>query len=122
MCIEDVGRLNQAIAGGRFREEVLIAEALQTRQLGEIASQIAERHAKGMRLVLIAGPSSAGKTTFSKRLAVQLMAHGIQPFTLGMDHYFVDRELTPRDESGVFDFEALTALNLERFNKDLLSL
>ncbi len=119
MGIEDVGWLNQSIAEGRFREEVLIAEALQTRHVGEIARMIAERHARGTRLVLIAGPSSAGKTTFSKRLAVQLMAYGIKPFTLGMDHYFVDRELTPRDETGAYDFEALAALNLARLGADL---
>jgi uridine kinase len=122
MHIEDVGRLNQSIAEGRLREEVLIAEALQTRQIGEIARMIAERHARGTRLVLIAGPSSAGKTTFSKRLAVQLMAYGIQPFTLGMDHYFVDRELTPRDEVGAYDFEALTALNLPQLSKDVMAM
>lgn len=122
MGIEDIGRLNQAILEERVRDEVLVAEALHSRHIGEIARMIAEQHAQGVRLVLIAGPSSAGKTTFSKRLAVQLMAYGIQPFTLAMDNYFVDRELTPRDESGAYDFEALSALNLERFNKDLLGL
>ena len=122
MGIEDIGRLNQAITEGRVRDEVLVAEALHSRHIGEMARVIADQHAKGVRLVLIAGPSSAGKTTFSKRLAVQLMAYGIQPFTLAMDNYFVDRELTPRDEQGAFDFEALAALNLERFNKDLLAL
>ncbi len=122
MGIEDVGQLNQAIAGGRLREEVLIAEALQTRYLSEIARTIAERHAQGMRLVLIAGPSSAGKTTFSKRLAVQLMAYGIQPYTLAMDNYFVDRDLTPKDETGAYDFEALNALNVKQLNRDLLGL
>jgi uridine kinase len=100
----------------------LIAEALHSRRVGEIAAMIAKRHAEGCRLVLIAGPSSAGKTTFSKRLAVQLMAYGIRPFTLGMDHYFVDRDKTPLDEVGAYDFEALTALDLARFNKDLLAL
>jgi uridine kinase len=122
MGIEDIGRLNQAIVEGRIRDEVLVAEALHSRHIGEIARMIADQHAQGVRLVLIAGPSSAGKTTFSKRLAVQLMAYGIQPFTLAMDNYFVDRELTPRDESGAYDFEALNALNLERFNNDLLAL
>ncbi|HVO41322.1 MAG TPA: hypothetical protein VMT34_01805 [Aggregatilineales bacterium] len=120
MQIEDIGRLNQAIAEKRIREEVLIAEALQTRYIAEIAAMIAERHAAGVRLVLIAGPSSAGKTTFSKRLAVQLMAYGIRPFTLEMDNYYVDRDLTPRDDTGAYDFEALNALNLERLNGDVL--
>jgi len=78
----------------------LSLNALQTRYLSEVAREIAERHAQGMRLVLIAGPSSAGKTTFSKRLAVQLMAYGIQPYALAMDNYFVDRDLTPRDRNG----------------------
>jgi uridine kinase len=122
MHIDDVGRLNEAIAEGHVRDEVLVAEALHSRHIGEIAAMIAGEHAKGVRLVLIAGPSSAGKTTFSKRLAVQLMAHGVQPYTLAMDNYFVDRELTPLDESGQYDFEALTALDLARFNKDLLAL
>ncbi|HLY24938.1 MAG TPA: hypothetical protein VKQ72_01275, partial [Aggregatilineales bacterium] len=122
MGIEDVGQLNEAIKGGRIREEILVAEALQTRHLSEIAAAIAERHAQGTRLVLIAGPSSAGKTTFSKRLAVQLMAYGIQPYALGMDNYFVDREFTPRDSNGEYDFEALEALDLKRLNRDLLNL
>jgi uridine kinase len=71
---------------------------------------------------LIAGPSSSGKTTFSKRLAIQLLAHGIRPFTLELDNYFVDRDLTPRDESGEYDFEALEAINLPLFNRHLLQL
>ncbi|MEP7289909.1 MAG: nucleoside kinase [Chloroflexota bacterium] len=122
MGIEDIGRLNESIVGGHFREEVLIAEALQNRHLDDTARMIAERHAQGMRLVLIAGPSSAGKTTFSKRLAVQLMAYGLQPFALAMDNYFVDRDLTPRDETGAYDFEALEALNRTRLSSDLLGL
>jgi uridine kinase len=122
MRLEDVGRLNQAIAAGRIREEVLIAEALHQRHLAETARLIAQQHSHGTRLVLLAGPSSAGKTTTSKRLAVQLMAYGIQPFTLAMDDYFVDRDQTPKDESGDFDFEALQALNISRFNQDLLAL
>ncbi|MBX3081874.1 MAG: nucleoside kinase, partial [Anaerolineae bacterium] len=122
MGLEDVGRLNQSIEAGRIREEVLVAEALHLRHLAETARLIAQQHEQGVRLVLLAGPSSAGKTTTSKRLAVQLMAYGLQPYALGMDDYFVDRELTPRDDAGEFDFESLYALNLERFNKDLLAL
>jgi uridine kinase len=120
--VEDVGHLNQSIAANRFREEVLIAEALHSRYIAEIARVIAQQHAKGLRTVMIAGPSSAGKTTFSKRLAVQLMAYGIQPFTLAMDDFFVDREKTPLDETGAYDFESVYALDLPRFNHDLLAL
>lgn len=122
MRIDDVGRLNFAVRDGRIRETILVAEALHSRRIAEIAQDIADGHREGVRLVLIAGPSSSGKTTFSKRLAVQLMAHGIQPFTLAMDNYFVDRDLTPRDELGAFDFEALAALNRERLSADLLQL
>ncbi len=122
MRIDDVGRLNVAVGEGRIRETILVAEALHSRRIAEIAQGIVDRHKNGVRLVLIAGPSSSGKTTFSKRLAVQLMAHGIQPFTLAMDNYFVDRELTPHDSSGAYDFEALEALNRERLNHDLLLL
>jgi uridine kinase len=120
--LEDIGELNYAVNNGRFREEVLIAEALHTRYLDEIARQIALAHKRGTRLILIAGPSSSGKTTTSKRLAVQLMAYGIQPFTLEMDHFFVDRERTPRDENGEFDFEALGAMDLVRLNHDVKAL
>ncbi|HRE47801.1 MAG TPA: hypothetical protein PLD47_08750 [Aggregatilineales bacterium] len=120
--LADIGTLNRAIEEGKLREEVLIAEALHSRYLGAIASQIAARHAQGLRLVLIAGPSSAGKTTFSKRLAIQLMAYGIHPFTLAMDNYFVDREHTPRDEFGAYDFESLGALDRAQMNIDLKAL
>lgn len=120
--LDHMGELNEAISAGRFREEVLIAEALHSRYLAEIASTIARRHAEGLRLVLIAGPSSSGKTTFSKRLAVQLMAYGIQPFTLEMDNFFVDRDRTPLDENGERDYEALETVDLARFNQDLLAL
>jgi uridine kinase len=122
MGIEDIGQLNRAISDDRFREVVLINEALHSRRLGEIADQIARRYEQGARLVLIAGPSSAGKTTFSKRLGVQLMAYGIRPFTLAMDNYFVERASTPRDETGAYDFEALEALNRVLLNDNLLAL
>jgi uridine kinase len=120
--VEDIGNLNQAIQGDRARELVLVNEALHEQHIAQIATQIADRHAHGLRLVLIAGPSSSGKTTFSKRLAVQLMAHGLQPYTLEMDRYFVAREDTPRDEHGQFDFEALEAVDLPLFNEQLLAL
>ncbi len=120
--VEDIGHLNQAIRDGRARELVLVNEALHERHIANIAGRISARHQDGLRIVLIAGPSSSGKTTFSKRLAVQLMAHGLHPYTLEMDRYFVERHLTPRDETGEYDFEALEAVDLELFNEQLLAL
>jgi uridine kinase len=120
--LEDIGNLNQAIRDRRGREMVLVAEALHEQDIAQIASQIAERHKQGLRLALIAGPSSSGKTTFSKRLAVQLMAHGLRPYTLEMDRYFVERHMTPRDEHGEYDFEALETVDLPLFNEQLAAL
>lgn len=120
--VEHIGNLNQAILDGRAREIVLVMEALHEGHIAKLAAQIAERHREGLRLVLIAGPSSSGKTTFSKRLAIQLMAHGLKPYTLEMDHYFVEREQTPRDETGEYDFEALEAVDLPLFNEQLQAL
>ena len=123
MGVEDVGRLNHLIRHNHIRELILIAEALHEQNIARIATQIWKQHEEGdVRLALIAGPTSSGKTTFSKRLAIQLLAHGVRPFTLEMDNYFVDREFTPRDESGDYDFENLNALNLELFNQQLVQL
>lgn len=119
--IEWVGELNAAVTSGRIREIILVSEALHEQRIAQVAAQIAERRDE-TRLVLIAGPSAAGKTTFSKRLSVQLLAHGIRPFPLELDSYFVDREHTPRDEHGDYDFEALEALDIELFNQHLLAL
>lgn len=119
--VEDVGSLNEAIEKSRIQEIVLVSEALHERRIAEIAREIAERHAQ-VRLVLIAGPSASGKTTFSKRLSIQLLAHGVRPFPLALDDYFVDREKTPRDEKGGYDFESLHALDLPLFNEQLLAL
>lgn len=120
--IEDIGHLNMGIRDGRARELVLVNEALHEQHIAHIATQIAERHAQGLRLVLIAGPSSSGKTTFSKRLAIQLMAHGLKPYTLEMDRYFVERDKTPRDENGEYDFEALEAVDIPLFNDQVMRL
>ncbi|HIP97685.1 MAG TPA: nucleoside kinase [Anaerolineae bacterium] len=119
--VEDVGGLNDAIETGRIREVILVAEALHEQRIANIAQQIAARRGR-VRLVLIAGPSSSGKTTFAKRLAIQLLAYGVRPLPIGLDDFFVDRELTPRDENGEYDFEALGAVDLPLFNDVLLKL
>ena len=119
--VPDVGALNQTIESGRIGEVALVAEALHEQRIARIAYDVAQRRGE-IRLVLIAGPSSSGKTTFAKRLAVQLMANGVHPVALGLDDYFVDREHTPRDENDEYDFEALEALDPALFNEQLLQL
>jgi uridine kinase len=121
MGIRDVGSLNESIAGARVREVVLVAEALHEQRVARIAEGIAARQGR-VRLVLLAGPSASGKTTLSKRLSIQLLANGLRPFALEMDNYFVDRDKTPRDESGEYDFESLQALDVALFNEHLLRL
>jgi len=119
--IRSAGALNDAIAGNRISEVSLVAEALHEAGIARIASRIAETRGR-VRVVFIAGPSSSGKTTFSKRLAVQLLANGIRPMPLGLDDYFVDRDRTPRDEKGEFDYETIRALDLDLFGEHLRSL
>jgi uridine kinase len=121
MGIRDIGALNDAIIAGRAREVILVTEALHEQRIAEIAGTIAERR-NNVRGILVAGPSSSGKTTFSKRLAVQLIARGVSPFAIELDHFFVNRENTPRDENGDYDYESLQALDIERLNADLRSL
>jgi uridine kinase len=123
MDIEDVGHLNRIIRTDRVHELILVAEALHEQQIATIAQSIGQEHRqRGVQLILIAGPSSSGKTTFSKRLAIQLLAQGLRPFTVELDNYFVNRELTPRDASGEYNFEALEAINRPLFNHHLLQL
>jgi uridine kinase len=119
--IRGAGALNDAIVAGRLPEISLVAEAAHESRIARIAAEISENRER-IKVVLIAGPSSSGKTTFSKRLAVQLLASGLRPFALCLDDYFVDRELTPRDESGQYDYDCLRALDVSLFNEHLLSL
>jgi len=116
--IENVGALNEAIQSGRSAEVVLVSEAFHEQRLSRVAQQVAEQidHA---RLILVAGPSSAGKTTFSRRLTVQLLALGISPFPLELDNYFLDRSRTPLDKDGQPDFESIEALDLPLIAHDL---
>lgn len=121
LAVEDVGALNEAIEAGRMPEIILVAEALHEQRIAQIAWEIAKRRGE-VRLVLIAGPSASGKTTFARRLAVQLLAAGVRPVAIGLDNYFLEREDTPRDEQGEYDFEALEAVDLPLFNDHLLRL
>jgi uridine kinase len=114
--IDNVGALNDAIHGGRVHEIVLVSEALHEQYIADIAKQVKSRAAP---IVLIAGPTSSGKTTFSRRLTIQLLAGGVSPYTLELDNYFVARAQTPPGEDGKPDFEALEALHLEKLAQDL---
>ncbi len=116
--VDNLPALNRTIEDGRIREVVLVAEALHEQRIAAIASAIA-MHSDQIGMVLIAGPSSSGKTTFARRLAVQLLANGLQPVALGLDNWFVDRQRTPLDELGNPDFEALEAIDLVLFNQQL---
>ncbi len=116
--IESVGALNDSIAAGNIREIILVSEALHEMQIIDIAQHIAEKSDE-VRIILIAGPSSSGKTTFSKRLSVQLLANGFSPFPVEMDNYFVDREKTPKNSQGQFDFESLGAMDTSLLSSDL---
>ena len=115
-----VGVFNEAVRQGHTTEIINVAEALQEKKIAGIAEQIASRNE--VKMVLIAGPSSSGKTTTCKRLSIQLVCNGIRPVPISLDDYFVDRELTPRDEKGNYDFESIHALNLELLNRQLTQL
>jgi len=119
--IDSVGSLNDAILNKRIHEIILVSEALHEQKIAEIATQIANSKPE-KKLILIAGPTCSGKTTFSKRLAIQLLTYGIKPFALEMDNYFVDREKTPLDEEGKPNFEAFEAIDRALLEKDLMRL
>ena len=118
--IGTVGDLNTKICEGRLSDIILVQEALQERRIAEIAQEIVNR--KGVKFVMIAGPSSSGKTSFSHRLSIQLQTHGLKPHPIAVDDYFVEREKTPRDEKGDYNFECLEAIDIEQFNQDMCKL
>ena len=118
--IETVGALNDKIKNGDIQDMILVQEAMQEKTIAEIAEQIANR--ANVKFVLIAGPSSSGKTTFSHRLSIQLRANGLVPHPIAVDNYFVEREKTPKDKDGNYNFECLEAIDVELFNRDMLDL
>lgn len=124
MEMRNVGDFNIACLNGQATDLINIAEALQEKKISQIADTIHDRRKNGdrVKLVLIAGPSSSGKTTFSKRLSIQLMANGLKPFPISLDNYFVDREETPLDENGNYDYESLYALDLKLFDSQMQAL
>jgi len=125
MGLSNVGDFNRACLEGAATDLIKVAEALQEKKIAQIADEIYNRckdNSPHGRLVLIAGPSSSGKTTFSKRLSVQLMTNGLRPYPISLDDYFVDREKTPRDANGNYDYESLYALDLQLFNNQLQAL
>lgn len=121
--VGNVGELNRAVIQDRTAQLINVAEALHDKKIAAIADEIARRyHEGGARVVLVAGPSSSGKTTFTKRLAIYLLTNLLQPEMISLDNYFVDRHKTPRDETGDYDYESLYALDLEQFNADFSAL
>ncbi len=118
--LETVGDLNDKICSGSMSELILVQEAAQERRIGEIAKEIVNRG--NVKFVMIAGPSSSGKTSFSHRLSIQLRTMGKEPHPIALDDYFVDRELTPRDENGDYNFECLGAIDTKQFNEDMVRL
>ena len=118
--INTVYKLNKQVKEDKIRGTILVDEALHEKKIANIADEIARR--KNVKMVLIAGPSSSGKTTFAKRLGIQLRVNGLKPFTISVDNYFVERENTPKDENGNYNFESIDAIDLELFNKNLQGL
>lgn len=120
MNIDTVGDLNNEICRGNLNELILVQEALQEQRIGEIAQDIVNRG--GIKFVMIAGPSSSGKTTFAHRLSIQLRSHGLIPHPIAVDDYFVERAETPLDENGEYNFECLEAIDVETFNQNMCAL
>jgi len=120
MGIENVGDLNNMVCEGRINEMILVQEALQESRISDIARKIFKK--VDCKFVMIAGPSSSGKTSFANRLSIQLRSYGITPHPISLDNYFVDREKTPLNEDGSYNFECLEALDVEQFNKDMVKL
>lgn len=120
MGIDTVGDLNNQICQGNIADMILVQEALQERRISEIARDIARR--EGVKFVMIAGPSSSGKTTFSHRLSIQLRTYGLKPHPIGLDNYYLNHEQTPLDDEGKPDYECLEALDVEQFNQDMSKL
>ncbi|MDD2245897.1 MAG: nucleoside kinase [Proteiniphilum sp.] len=120
--LDNVGDLNMAKRGDRMSEVIQVAEAYQAKQIAGIAEEITHRFREGVRVVLISGPSSSGKTTFRKRLEIQLLVNLLRPVGISLDDYFVDRDKTPLDENGEKDYESLYALDLELFEEHMLAL
>lgn len=119
--VTNISDLNNAATNGKAERLIKVSEALHEKKIAQIADSISERK-KDVKIVLISGPSSSGKTTFGKRLAIQLLVNGIRPLNLSLDNYFVDRERTPLDENGQYDFEAIEALDIKLFNQHLRQL
>lgn len=118
--VSNVGELNEEVDRGNASQLINVAEALHNKYIAAIADEITRRyHEDGVRVILVAGPSSSGKTTTTKRLAIQLMTNLLRPVMISLDNYFVNREFTPRDADGDYDFESLYALDLAKFNEDL---
>ena len=120
MGVRTVGDFNEMVDKGYATDVINVSEALQEKKISEIADEIASR--KGVKLILLAGPSSSGKTTTCKRLCIQLLANGIKPLQISLDDYFVDRHLTPKDENGEYDYESIYALNLKLINEQFNAL
>ena len=118
--VRTVGDFNEIVGAGRSTDLINVSEALQEKKISQIADEIAGR--KGVKLVLLAGPSSSGKTTTCKRLSIQLVANGLKPLQISLDDYFVNRDQTPRDENGEYDYESIYALNLKLINEQFNAL